>query len=103
MTFYGNNGQTVSYMMGETWTWDGDPGSCPTAYDITYAREFRYDGARQRYLNRELDPGPLMEGEVIALAETWSDYDGDEPYGDFRLDSGDPVDLHDFGSFELGG
>ncbi len=99
MTFHGNNGQTVSYMMGETWTWDGDPGSCPTAYDITYAREFRYDSGRQRYLNRELDPARLMLGYIEALAETWSDYDGDEPYGDFRVDSGDPVDLR---SFELG-
>jgi len=96
---YAANGQALSYVLGETWTWDGDPLNCPTVYAITYAREFRYDGPRQRYLNRELDPVALMDDQVIALAETWSDYDGDEAHGDFRLNSGVPVELR---SFELG-
>jgi hypothetical protein len=89
---YFTNGQAVEYVMGETWTWDGNPEHAPTAYDVTYARQFRYGersereraaigkagrdarvrpatcpqrdrtmrstggGARQRYLNRELNP-----------------------------------------------
>src|SRR3972149_8410153 len=42
----------------------------------------RYDGARARYMNRKLntwDFSPAAGGTV------WSDYDGDEIYGDFTV------------------
>ena len=55
---------------------------------MTFSREFRYDAARQRYLNRELDPVALMSDRIVSLSETWSDYDGDSIYGDFTVDSG---------------
>ena len=54
-------------------------------YAVTYAREYRYDGPRQRYLDRELDPANLMLSTPLftTISETWSDYDGDTIYGDF--------------------
>jgi len=52
-------------------------------YTRTYAWEFRYDGARQRYLRREVHPG-----DFGMLSEEWSDYDGSSVYADFVLDSG---------------
>jgi len=78
---YAKNGEAVSYVIGETW--DDD---CANTYEITYAREFRYDGARQRYLNRQLDPAALEAGNVVALSETWTDYDGNSPYADYTVD-----------------
>ncbi len=51
---YASNGSAVAYVTGETWEWNGL--GDPTNYNITYAREFRYDGAWARYLVRELDP-----------------------------------------------
>ena len=58
---YAINGQAVTYVVGETWTTGSED------YDITYAREFRYDSARQRYLNRVLDPAELLAtGERVA-------------------------------------
>ena len=84
---YGKNGTAVTFVMGETWQWDGES-SCEVqgTYDIAYAREFRYDGDRQRYLNRELDPVPLRDyGQIVGISETWSDYDGDNVYGDFTI------------------
>jgi len=77
---YAKNGEAVSYVIGETW--DDD---CANTYEITYAREFRYDGARQRYLNRVLDTVALEAGNVVALSETWTDYDGDAAYADYTV------------------
>ena len=78
---YAKNGKTVSYVMGESWCWD-QVATCPTFYAVTYAREFRYDGARARYINRQLNPSTLA-----TVATTWSDYDGGEAYGDFTVAS----------------
>ena len=50
---YAKNERAVSYAMTESWTWTGT--GDPTPAVISNAREFRYDGARQRYLNRKLD------------------------------------------------
>ena len=44
---YALNGRAVTFALGEEWDWSGI--GCPTDYDITFAREFRYDGARQRW------------------------------------------------------
>jgi len=88
---YARNGRAVTYVLGESW---GNEHS----YDIAYAREFRYDGARQRYMNRELDPGHMW-GTPQALSTVWSDYDGDEIYGDFTVDGQTQTDVR---SFDLG-
>jgi len=88
---YARNGRAVTYVLGETW------GNEP--YNITYAREFRYDGARQRYMNRELDPNALESGTLQALSTVWSDYDGDGVYGDFTSDGQTQTDVR---SFDLG-
>ncbi|MGB2988197.1 MAG: RHS repeat-associated core domain-containing protein [Phycisphaerae bacterium] len=86
---YAINGQAVTYVLGETWG-NGQE------YDITYAREFRYDGARQRYLNRELDPDDLENGFITVVSETWSDYDGDEVHGDYMIDGQTATNLRSF-------
>ena len=84
---YARNGSTVSFVLGETWT---DTGACEPEqnYVVTYAREFRYDAARARYLNRELDPDLISADplEYMTLSATWSDDDGDTIYGDFAVD-----------------
>ncbi|MCP4591035.1 MAG: RHS repeat-associated core domain-containing protein, partial [bacterium] len=46
----------------------------------TFAREFRYDGGRQRYLVRELEPVTFD-----AVSEVWSDYLGDDVYADYEV------------------
>jgi RHS repeat-associated protein len=99
---YAKNGETVMYVLGETWEADGaDPDNCPENYDITFAREFRYDSGRARYLNRELDPVGLMQNppQFVPLTETWTDYDGDESYGDYTVSGGSAANA---GSSELG-
>lgn len=58
----------MTYVLGETW----DQG--PANYDIYFAREFRYDSARQRYMNRALDPNALEGGSRVLLSVVWSDY-----------------------------
>jgi len=90
---YAGNGQAVSYVMGETWNNDG---SGIADYTQTYAREFRYDGGRQRYMDAALN-------EVLAVIETqtdWTDYDGDEAYSTFAFDNQN--DLVRFESWEPG-
>ena len=79
---YALNGNTVVHALGETWTWNGNPSYNPLNYQVTYYREFRYDAARQRYLNRRLHAGTSYEIED----DLWTDYDGNQPYGDFTVD-----------------
>ena len=83
---YARNGETVTVVLGETWTWDGQSG-CETSqtYDITFAREFRYDSGRARYLDRQLDTDDLPAGIYTPTTTTWSDYDGDEIYGVYTV------------------
>ncbi len=100
--FVYDKAQRVWLMFGESWEEDGpDEGDCVDGYTITWAREFRYDAARARYLNRELDPEELIEGDIVALSEVWTDYDGDSSYGDFELD-GNPLEPSDLRSYEPG-
>ena len=71
--------------MGRLWRlreFESPPGGsteCITAW------EFRYAGARRRYLTRQLDPvtlDPMADGDV------WSDYLGDSIWGDYTVDDG---------------
>jgi RHS repeat-associated protein len=88
------------------------PGVCDAgSYEITYAREFRYDSGRARYLNRELlpvhtpNPPPgTPEWTFTIQSETWTDYEGDEPYGDYAVDTqgGGPPTVTNLRSFEPG-
>jgi len=78
-------------MLGETWNEDGFEGGaldqCVDSYTVTYAREFRYDGSRQRYLNRELDPVALQnDNQYNELTAVWSDYVGNNVYSDYSVD-----------------
>ena len=61
-----------------------------TNYGTIKARELYYDGPRQRYLVREVDPDDWTVTEDPWL---WTDYNGVWPHGDFGLtfDEGDPV------------
>jgi hypothetical protein len=85
---YGVNGEVVLYVMGESWEWDGEAENCPTDYAVSYAREFQYDNAMQRYMDVELDPTDDFE----PIETAWTDYDlsagqadGDRVYGDFEV------------------
>ncbi|MBE7455214.1 MAG: RHS repeat-associated core domain-containing protein [Planctomycetia bacterium] len=91
----------VWLMFGESWEADGkDKDDCPDNYEITWGREFRYDAARARYLNRELDPVELQTyGYTVSLSDTWSDYNGDVIYGDWSVEAGSPptvTQLHNY-------
>ena len=57
------------------------------------SREFRYDSGRARHLNRRLDGAALMQNPPVytPLTETCTNYDGDEPYGDFTFSGGQPA------------
>ena len=92
---YAKNGQAVSYVMGESWTWTGG-GANPTSYDIAYAHEYRYDSGRQRYVDRVLNIPALMQGYVFADSELWTDYDGNEAYGDFTINGGTVTNIRSF-------
>jgi RHS repeat-associated protein len=101
---YAKNAQAVSYVLGETWLWDGQAGHCPTNCTVTYAREFRYDSGRGRYLNRPMDvtvaTGLMHNPPIYASAgDVWTDYDEDETYGDYTVSGGTASNAR---SFELG-
>jgi hypothetical protein len=97
---YAFNNLAVTFAVGETWD---DATVCPPVnYHVTWAREFRYDGARARYLNRQLDPVRLMSGNFVSLSDTWTDYDGDETYGDFEVTPGYPPTVTNRRSYEPG-
>ena len=65
---------------------------------------WRYDGARARYLVRDLDPNDFMAGTVTVLSETWSDYDGDSLYDDFDPGSGSTMGSYQPGTWQsMGG
>ncbi len=84
---------------GETWHYDNDDhqGSfTPGSFSVTYAREFRYDGPRQRYLNAELDLDDLMLPTPLFthVSPVCSIYDGDTIYGDCTYETSG--DLHSY-------
>jgi len=86
---YAKNCSAVTHVVGEEWCWNG-VSSCPEDYEVVFAREFRYDGSRQRYLNRAFDPAALNEDppDFGEYTDTWSDYDGNAVYGDFTVSGG---------------
>ncbi|MCG3132707.1 MAG: hypothetical protein FLDDKLPJ_03573 [Phycisphaerae bacterium] len=101
--FVYDKAQRVWLMFGEAWEADGpDKDECPDNYEVTWAREFRYDAARARYLNRELDPAELEGGYLVALSEVWTDYDGDSAYGDWEFNANDPPTPDNLRSYEPG-
>ena len=118
---YARNGQAVTNILREEWCYDGTGETCgydedcecdedmpfcchdcDQTYRVYSARQFMYDSGRARYMNRVLDPEELMEGNEVALSTTWSDYDGDEIYGDFTVTSGSPPTITNVRSFEPG-
>ncbi|UCE61790.1 MAG: hypothetical protein JSU63_08585, partial [Phycisphaerales bacterium] len=96
---YAANGRAVTYAIGEDWTWDGE--NDPANYNIDYAQEFRYDGARQRYLVREFDPEDLNDSPPVftVSSEMWSDYAANTVYGDY---TGSGATVTEEMSYELG-
>jgi RHS repeat-associated protein len=54
-------------------------------YTKLSGREFYCDGGRERWLDRDIDP------ETLAPLNgwRWSDYDGEQPYGDFTFTPGE--------------
>ena len=81
-----NGGKQVEYVVGEEWTVEDDAVACED-YCRTFVWRYRYDGPRQRYMREKLDPDNI----TTVLETSWSDYDGNEVYTDFHVDSGDHV------------
>ena len=92
----------MTFVHDESWCWNPQVGGCPTNYTVTYAREFRYDGARARYLDRKLDPVFFKSGSLVELDATWTDYDGDEPYGDFTVSTANPPVVSNTDAYQPG-
>jgi RHS repeat-associated protein len=68
---------------------------------VGFAREFRYDAARARYLVRAFDVSaetglnhspPLFN----VVSDTWTDYDDDEVYGDYTLSGATATNVRSF-------
>ncbi len=91
---YARNGRAVTYGLEETW--DDYSGGQFINHVVSSIHEYRYDGARQRYLKRDIDPDTL---EPVPGGALWSDYDGDQPYGDFTVSGGVATEVR---SIELG-
>jgi RHS repeat-associated protein len=103
---YAKNAQEVTFVLGEVWEWDGKS-SCEVtdSYEVTFAREFRNDSGRQRYLVRNYDVAYLNQAtpQLEIESEVWSDYDGENIYGDFTAEAGNPDPIiTDLRSFEPG-
>jgi len=107
---YAKNQRTVVYAVGEKWNIEATNPDWLTGYVRTYAFQYRYDGARQRYLKRQLQTPTPWSGSTLYVAQnTWTDYDGDQPYGDFEVvdERTAPWDpplwvTHELRSFDLG-
>ncbi len=100
---YAHNGRAVTFVHDESWCWN-QVQSCAGVmnYAVNWAREYRYDGARARYLDRKLD-GPLFKNNsLVELGATWSDYDGDEAYGDYAVTPGSPPTVMSTDKYEPG-
>jgi len=52
---------------------------CPDNYHMTFARGFRYDTPRGRYVNREFDPAwlALDPPQFVPESSVWRSYDVD--------------------------
>ena len=87
--------------LGESWCWD-EGFICPSDYTVTYAREFRYDGPRARYMNAPLDPVTLAPYNTTQKPTVWSDYDGDEGYGEFTVSTADPPVVSNTDAYQPG-
>ena len=55
-------------------------------YEELWVREFHYDGPRQRYFERHIEPGSTYE-----YTDYWTDYVGNTPITDYEVQSGDPA------------
>jgi RHS repeat-associated protein len=86
---YACNAATVTYAAGERWCGDtNNPGAPPVDAEVTWAREFRYDGARQRYMDRPLTPFSFQNNNVADTGGTVETrYDGSSAFLDFEMGS----------------
>jgi RHS repeat-associated protein len=86
---YACNAATVTYAAGERWCGDpNNPAAPPVDAEVTWAREFRYDGARQRYMDRPLTPWSFQNNNVADTGDTVETrYDGNSAFLDFEMGS----------------
>jgi RHS repeat-associated protein len=66
-------------VLWDKWLVDGQGQVILESYERLAAREFCYDSARQRYLDRDVDP----ETWELVGDGRWTDYLGEQAYGDF--------------------
>jgi RHS repeat-associated protein len=103
---YAANGRAVTFVHDESWCAVAGQTTCAPAttnqYAVAWAREFRYDGARARHLNCTLDPVAFKIGSIAELDAVWTDYDGDEVYGDYRVTPGYPPTIGPLAEYEPG-
>lgn len=71
----------MTFVFGESWCAEPED-ECGTNYKVLWAREFRYDSARARYMNAKLNTADLTPATGGTV---WSDYAGDDAYADFTV------------------
>ncbi len=111
---YADN-ETLWYAMWQEWDeqygqthydWPACPDEDdPNHLTVPDAWEFRYDSGRERYLARQWDTqGSNYPPNWTELDATWTDYLGDEPWGDYgvTLDANDTPEVTEQTRF-LGG
>ncbi|TWT45045.1 RHS Repeat protein [Phycisphaerae bacterium RAS1] len=83
--FYNGNGTLWIALWSQ---WQVNEQGVPQSFEMTAAKEFRFDRPRQRYLMRDLDPN---NGWAIVGSGVWTDYIGDAPHLDYTVSSGAAV------------
>ncbi|TWT45002.1 tRNA nuclease WapA precursor [Phycisphaerae bacterium RAS1] len=83
--FYNGNGTLWIALWSQ---WQVNEQGVPQSFEMTAAKELRFDRPRQRYLMRDLDPN---NGWAIVGSGLWTDYIGDAPHLDYTVSSGAAV------------
>ena len=78
---YARNGVAVTFVLRILWV------IYAPESDLHRAQEFLYSGPRQRYMDVQPDPNNLEGGVIDPISTVWSDYDGNEIYGDSATES----------------
>ncbi len=83
LAFYYTTSGQVWQVLWDRWQADEDGEVLTETYQRLAAREFRYDSPRARYMSRPVNTSTFV-ADALSTWE-WTDYAGDEPYGDFSV------------------
>jgi RHS repeat-associated protein len=93
---YAENGRTVNYLSQQQWCWyegytcTAGCGECPrpTSHSVVKAEEFRYDQARERYYELQLDAADFKDGNISPYGTSlasWTDFQDGEACSRYNI------------------